>query len=100
MRDAIVTSYYRGLVLGTASHDPVGAMCAVGLGHHDAETLIHGYAGRVQIAAVNSATSCTLSGDRDAIKEIVEVLVQRKAFCRELRVDQGKSYTSRLSLHI
>ena len=100
MRDAIVTSYYRGLVLNTASHDPAGAMCAVGLGQHDAETLIHGYAGRVQIAAVNSATSCTLSGDRDAIKEIVEVLVQKKTFCRELRVDQGKSYTCRLSLHI
>ncbi len=100
MRDAIVISYYRGLILGTASHDPAGAMCAVGLDHHDAETLIHGYAGRVQIAAVNSATSCTLSGDRDTIKEIVDLLVQKKTFCRELRVDQGKSYTSRLSLHI
>ena len=100
LRDAIATSYYRGLVLGTASHDPLGAMCAVGLGQHDAETLIHDYAGRVQIAAVNSATSCTLSGDRDAIKEIVEVLVQKKTFCRELRVDQGKSYTCRLGLHI
>ena len=100
MRDAIVTSYYRGLVLGTASHDPAGAMCAVGLDHHDAETMTHGYAGHVQIAAVNSATSCTLSGDRDAIKEIVEVVVQKKAFCRELRVDQGKSHTSRPSLHI
>ena len=100
LRDAIVTSYYRGLVLGTASHDLPGAMCAVGLDHHEAETLIHDYAGRVQIAAVNSATSCTLSGDRDAIKEIVEVLVQKKTFCRELRVDQGKSYICRLSLHI
>ena len=100
MRDAIVTSYYRGLVLGKASHDPAGAMCAVGLDHHDTETLIHGYAGRVQIAAVNSATSCTLSGDKDAIQEIVELLVQRNTFCRKLRVDQGKSYTSPLSLHI
>ena len=100
LRDAIVTSYYRGLVLGTASHDPPGAMCAVGLGQHDAETLIHGKVGRVQIAAVNSATSCTLSGDRDAIKDIVEVLVQKKTFCRELRVDQGKIYICRLSLHI
>ena len=98
MRDAIVTSYYRGLVLGKASHDPAGAMCAVGLDHHDTETLIHGYAGRVQIAAVNSATSCTLSGDRDAIQEIVELLVQKNIFCRKLRVDQGKSYTSPLSL--
>ena len=100
MRDAIVTSYYRGLVLGTASHDPAGAMCAVGLDHHDAEALFHDYAGRVQIAAVNSGTSCTLSGDRDAIEDIVKVLVQEKTFCRELRVDQGKSYRSRLSLQI
>ena len=100
MRDAIVTSYYRGLVLGTASHDPAGAMCAVGLGQDDAEGLIHDYAGRVQIAAINSATSCTLSGDKDVIKEVVEVLVQKKNFCRELRVDHGKGYTCRDSLHI
>lgn len=98
MRDAIVTSYYRGLVLGKASHNPAGAMCAIGLDHHDAETLIHGYAGRVQIAAVNSATSCTLSGDREPIQEIVELLVQKNIFCRKLRVDQGKSYTSALRL--
>ena len=100
MRDAIVTSYYRGLVLGKASHEPAGAMCAVGLDHHDTETLIHGYAGRVQIAAVNSATSRTLSGDRDAIQEIVEELVQKNNFCRKLRVDQGKRYTRPLNLHI
>ena len=100
LRHAIVTSYYRGLVLGTASHDPPGAMCAVGLDHHEAETLIHGYEGRVQIAAVNSATSCTLSGDRDAINKIVEVLGRKKTFCRKLRVDQGKCYTSRLSLQV
>lgn len=100
MRDAIVTSYYRGLVLGKASHEPAGAMCAVGLDQHDTETLICGYAGRVQIAAVNSATTCTLSGDRDAIQEIVDILIQRNTFCRELRVDQGERCTNPLSLHI
>ena len=92
LRDTMAVSYYRGLVLGSRlTTDSEGSMCAVGLNEGDAKALIEGFAGRVQIAAINSPSSCTLSGDVDVIKEIVKQLNKRMQFCRELKVDQGMS---------
>ena len=90
LRDAMVISYYRGLVLGCPSDQKgEGSMCAVGLNEDEANSLIQKFVGRVQIAAINSPSSCTLSGDVDAIREILEQLLKEKRFCRELKVDQG-----------
>ena len=90
LRDAMVVSYYRGLVLSSPStQDSKGSMCAAGLNEDEANALLEGLAGRVQIAAVNSPSNYTLSGDADAIKEIVAQLVREKRFCRELKVGQG-----------
>lgn len=90
LRDAMIVSYYRGLVLGYSSaQKPEGSMCAVGLNEGDASALIEKFAGRIQIAAINSRSSCTLSGDAETIREIVEQLVNKRRFCRELKVDQG-----------
>ena len=90
LRDAMVISYYRGLVLGRPSDQKgEGSMCAVGLSEDEANSLIQNFAGRVQIAAANSPSSCTLSGDVDAIREIVKQLLKEKRFCRELKVDRG-----------
>ncbi|CAF9930981.1 MAG: hypothetical protein ALECFALPRED_004772 [Alectoria fallacina] len=90
LRDAMVVSYYRGLVLGRCTaQKSEGSMCAVGLNEGDSKTLIEAFAGRVQIAAVNSPSSCTLSGNVDAIREIVKQLAEEKQFCRELKVDQA-----------
>ena len=90
LRDAMVVSYYRGLVLScTSDQKGEGSMCAVGLNEDEVNSMIQRFAGRVQIAAVNSPSSCTISGDVDAIREIVEQLLKEKRFCRELKVDQG-----------
>ena len=92
LRDAMVVSYYRGLVLGRCpAQKSEGSMCAVGLNEGDSKTLIEDFAGHVQIAAVNSPSSCTLSGNVGAIREIVKQLAEEKRFCRELKVDQGVS---------
>ena len=90
LRDAMIVSYYRGLILGYRSDQKgEGSMCAVGLNEDEASSLIQNFEGRVWTAAVNSPSSCTLSGDVDAIREIVEQLLKNKRFCRELKVDQG-----------
>lgn len=90
LRDAMAVSYYRGLVLGSGrAQKSQGSMCAVGLKEADAKALIEQFAGQVQIAAVNSPSSCTLSGDADAISIIVEQLNKKKQFCQKLKVDQG-----------
>ena len=99
LRDAMVVSYYRGLVLGCPSDQKGhGSMCAVGLNESEANILIQKFADRVQIAAINSPSSCTLSGDVDAIREIVQQLLKEKRFCRELKVDQGDRPPSSLLL--
>ncbi|KAI9748439.1 MAG: hypothetical protein M1835_001796, partial [Candelina submexicana] len=94
LRDAIVTAYYRGLYLSNVAstsspNQRSGGMCAVGLSEEDAVRALEGFQGRVQLAAVNGPSSCTLSGDKDAIELLVKDFNQAKVFCRELRVDMA-----------
>lgn len=95
LRDAIVIAYYRGLFSMKAastqpSGKPHGSMCALGLSEKDARTVLNTFGDRVQLAAVNSPTNCTLSGDEDAIREIVIICAENGTFCRKLRVDTGE----------
>lgn len=96
LQDAIVIAYYRGLVLAKSavSSSPLGSpgsMCAVGVGEEDAKSLLVKYSNRVKLAAVNSPTNCTFSGDADAIEDIIECCANSGTFCRELRVDRGEN---------
>lgn len=95
LRDAIIIAYYRGLVLakspvGLSPLESPGSMCAVGLGEQDARSLLLKYSDRVKLAAVNSPTNCTLSGDADTIKDIVDCCIKIGKFCRKLHVDRGE----------
>lgn len=45
------------------------------------------FEGRVQVAARNSPSSITLSGDEDAILEAIEIFKDEGKFARQLRVD-------------
>ena len=95
MSDAITNAYYRGLALSESVNNSDnrvsgGSMCAVGLSQDKAMELLGDFSDRIQLAAVNSPTSCTLSGDRDAIEEIIAICRTRGHFCRKLRVDVGK----------
>lgn len=92
--DAVTSAYYRGLTSSKGADKaclmgPKGAMCAVGVGEDSASEMLQGLSDRIQLAAINSPTSCTISGDRDAIKELLDVCKERGTFCRELRVDVG-----------
>jgi acyl transferase domain-containing protein/aryl carrier-like protein len=64
-----------------------GKMAAVSLSLAEAERAIEGSEDRVSIAAINSPMSVTLSGDADAIEEIVRTLELRQVFCRILQVE-------------
>lgn len=87
-RDAMLVAYYRGFHLPTGSSTK-GAMLAVATSPQDAADLCEDFAGRAAVAAVNSATSVTLSGDEDAIAEIEVVLGEEKKWFRRLRVDRA-----------
>lgn len=93
-RDAIYIAYYRGLHCRKAASpngDIKGAMLAVGTSIEDATELceMSEFVNRINIAASNSSSSVTISGDEDAIEELQVILDDEKKFNRRLKVDQA-----------
>ncbi|KAI0019241.1 hypothetical protein F4780DRAFT_747619 [Xylariomycetidae sp. FL0641] len=91
--EAIRIAFYRGLHshLARGRRGQDGAMLAVGTTPADAQELcdVPEFCGRVSIAATNSATSITISGDRDAIEEIEVIFQDEGKFTRMLKVDKA-----------
>ncbi|EFQ32290.1 beta-ketoacyl synthase domain-containing protein [Colletotrichum graminicola M1.001] len=91
--DAIRIAYYRGLHSRLAGgNDGIqGAMLAVGTTLEDAESICNDeyFSGRVKVAACNSASSITISGDEDAIVEMIDIFEDESKFVRRLRVDKA-----------
>lgn len=90
--DAIKIAYYRGLCTEEAKHvGQVGAMMAVGTTFEDAAEIcsLEAFEGRVCVAACNSPSSITLSGDADAIDEVKAIFDDEKKFARKLKVDKA-----------
>ncbi|KAL2065966.1 hypothetical protein VTL71DRAFT_3636 [Oculimacula yallundae] len=89
--DAIRIAYYRGFhaKLARSENGEKGAMLAVGTDLKDATEFceLGDFEGRVAVAACNSSSSVTLSGDADAIEEALEVFQEEKKFVRLLKVD-------------
>lgn len=89
--DAIVVAYYRGLHsrLTRGRKGEQGAMLAVSKSLQEAQALVAGYGGRIAVAASNSPSSATLSGDEDAVKALKSQLDGEGAFARLLKVDKA-----------
>ncbi len=64
-----------------------GAMAVVELTAGEAREAIEPWSDRVAIAAANSPRSTVLSGEPDALGQIVEQLEKREVFCRFVAVD-------------
>ncbi|BCK56712.1 type I polyketide synthase [Nocardia wallacei] len=91
LSDAVLVAYHRArLQAATAG---TGGMLAVGLSPEQARELVDGDP-RVDIAAINSASGVTLSGDEERLDEIAEKLTQDGVFARRLKVEVP--YHSRL----
>ncbi|KAL9079473.1 MAG: hypothetical protein Q9157_001636 [Trypethelium eluteriae] len=94
-REAICIAYYRGMHLRSAVSPRgikvPGAMLAVGSSMEAMSKLCatQGFAGRISVAASNSSTSVTVSGDEDAIVELQIMLDGEKKFNRRLKVDKA-----------
>ncbi|KFZ18638.1 hypothetical protein V502_04011 [Pseudogymnoascus sp. VKM F-4520 (FW-2644)] len=89
--NAIRIAYYRGIYakLAKSPNGTRGAMMAVGTTLEDANGFceLENFAGRIQVAACNSLSSITLSGDDDAIDEAVGIFKDEQKFARKLKVD-------------
>ncbi|KAI1176375.1 beta-ketoacyl synthase domain-containing protein [Nemania sp. FL0916] len=92
-RDAMYIAYYRGVhtkLAGNQIAQP-GAMLAVATSIEDATDIcsLPEFKGRVSVAAHNSSSSVTLSGDEDAIAELEDIFEDENKFKRRLRVDKA-----------
>ncbi|KAJ5951088.1 uncharacterized protein N7479_009501 [Penicillium vulpinum] len=89
--DAMKVAYYRGFhaKLARSSNGKPGAMMAVATTWEDANEIcnLEQFEGRICMAASNSMTSVTLSGDADAIEEALEILQEENKFSKILEVD-------------
>lgn len=88
----IICAYYRGLYMskGVGMSAPTrGAMMAVGLTEVEGKAELNAYKDRISLAAINSPSSLTFSGDEDAILELKQELERRKIFARRLKVEQA-----------
>jgi acyl transferase domain-containing protein len=84
-KEALGIIYYRGqLALKLQKLDSLkGGMAAVGLGADDVEKYIADITtgGSVLVACINSPSSVTLSGDLEALDEVVSRLEKDGIFC-------------------
>src|SRR3989338_6987367 len=83
--EAVRVIVHRGRVMQHAAGH--GKMAAVPLSEADVQPSLRPYAGRIVIAAVNSPSSVTLSGDAEAMEELATQLEARGISPRFLRVN-------------
>jgi acyl transferase domain-containing protein/acyl carrier protein len=85
LEDGVRVVAHRGRVMQKATGR--GRMAAVGVGAREAEALIAASGKHLSVAAINSPSSVTLSGDSEALEKIVVTLDARSVFARMLKVN-------------
>jgi acyl transferase domain-containing protein/NADPH:quinone reductase-like Zn-dependent oxidoreductase/SAM-dependent methyltransferase/acyl carrier protein len=90
-QQSIALAYFRGLAtVELARKGQQGAMLALGVGVEAASELLEkitkGYA---TVAAINSPSSVTVSGDISAIDEVLELATSEGIFARKLKVEMA-----------
>lgn len=91
-KDAVRIAYFRGmhakLAASPSPNAPRGAMIAVAESPDAARVICaNDFQGHLQLAAINSSFSVTLSGDEDAIDAAESLLKAKGMFARNLKVD-------------
>ncbi|KAI0478369.1 polyketide synthase [Xylariaceae sp. FL0804] len=91
--ETICAAYFRGQAVSRNTRQ--GAMLAVGMGREEAEAYIAvaGLSAKINIAALNSPNSMTLSGEVDAVRAVAEIMSGDGKFNRVLQTG-GNAYHS------
>ncbi|KAI1419258.1 hybrid PKS-NRPS PsoA [Xylaria sp. FL1777] len=89
--DAILIAFYRGFHCSRSANEKSGKMMAVSMTPDDAEAFCKQprFLGKLVVAAKNSNSSITLSGDARAVEEAKEVLDTKSVFARILKTDMA-----------
>ncbi|TGJ82343.1 hypothetical protein E0Z10_g6410 [Xylaria hypoxylon] len=89
--DAITIAYLRGYHCNKSNEKNAGKMMAVGMAPEEARRFCQQqcFLGKLVVAAENSMSSATLSGDAEAIEHAKGVLDKKKVFARILKTDMA-----------
>ncbi|MDZ7342129.1 MAG: AMP-binding protein, partial [candidate division KSB1 bacterium] len=85
LEDAIKVIFHRSRLLKTVAGQ--GKMAVVELSLAEAEQAIKGLEDKISIAVIAGPKSIVLSGEPQAVEQVVAGLEQKQIFCRLLRVD-------------
>jgi acyl transferase domain-containing protein/acyl-CoA synthetase (AMP-forming)/AMP-acid ligase II/NADPH:quinone reductase-like Zn-dependent oxidoreductase/acyl carrier protein len=85
LEDAVRVLAQRGRLMQQA--EGRGRMAAVELPAADVEQILASYCGRLTIAAINSPASTVISGDADALEDVLQSLAQRGVYQHMLPVN-------------
>jgi len=85
LEDAVKIAFHRGRLMQQATG--FGKMAAVELPADEAQKLIAPYADKLSVAAVNSPTSCVISGEPQALEQILAQLEARGIYQKMMRVN-------------
>ncbi|MER6434102.1 type I polyketide synthase [Streptomyces sp900105245] len=77
-----------------------GAMAVVELPRHVAELVIADESSRLSVAGANSPHSCVLSGDPDALEDVLQTLESEGVFSKKVRVDVASHSPQMESLRV
>ncbi|MFE9728768.1 SDR family NAD(P)-dependent oxidoreductase, partial [Streptomyces sp. NPDC005794] len=79
-----------------------GGMVSLVLPQEETETLLAAWDGRIEIAAVNGPTQVVVSGDPEALEELIAVCAERELRARTIPVDYAShsSYVEQIEDHI
>jgi acyl transferase domain-containing protein len=92
---AIVTAYCRGNSIVKNVRE--GLMLAVGLDKATASSYLEQYGKSVQLAAINSSTNVTISGDVEAIKELDRRFKRANIFSRPLATGKNAYHSHHMA---
>jgi acyl transferase domain-containing protein/NADPH:quinone reductase-like Zn-dependent oxidoreductase/surfactin synthase thioesterase subunit/acyl carrier protein len=84
--DAVLVIYERSRLQHKCSFINKGKMLAVNISEADARNVITGLEDKLSIAAINSATSVTISGDEEALKHVVEIINSNSRLAKASKV--------------
>ncbi len=84
LEEATQVIFHRGRCMECAPTR--GRMLAVGMDREKAEAIVREYGGKISLAAVNSPTSMTLSGEPEALEAVARDLQEQQVFNRFLQV--------------
>ncbi|GJL77795.1 MAG: hypothetical protein NPINA01_07840 [Nitrospinaceae bacterium] len=85
LEEAVRVVFHRGRLLHKMAGK--GKMAVLGFAEKKAANALDGFANKISLAAVNSPRSVTVSGEPEALDELLKPLQEKEIFCRYLKVN-------------